>query len=278
MELWQEALLQPQMPGYKDIRMKPFVCVLIPGIWLWALPAHSASPISFYPENFWKLEERVKVSHCLYPSSPPTLQVLVTVLFPTGESFSWPLSSAPFDFDFISRKSYIPPFASEYSLTTQAGTQFTLTLSIRYLSVPYGLFSPFIPYISNPSQVSHSVRTGEIKNIGIALKELVVHRRGDSWLQCSVNKLGYWQRQVHVESEEGCTSRQRRRSQCVSQVPWKKWDLISFQGEWEFSRASIWNRTIFLRTFYEEACTGFPIMSLFCSPVDLWNVLLPYEN
>ena len=151
------------MPGYKDIRMKPFICFLIPGIWLWALPTHSASLVSFYPENFWKLEERVKVSHCLYPSRFPTLQALVIVLFPTGESFSWLLSSAPFAFDFISCKSYIHPFASEYSLTTQAGTQFTLTLSIRYLSVPYGLFSPFIPYILNPSQVPHSVRTGEIK-------------------------------------------------------------------------------------------------------------------
>lgn len=134
----------------------PFVCFLMTGIWLCTLPPHSTSTMSFCPENFWKLEERVKVSHCLCPSRFPTLQVLVIVLFPTGGSFSWLLFSALVESDFISDKSSIHLIASKSSLTTSAGTQFTLHAFHKVL-VAYGRFSPFIPYILNPSQAPRPV-------------------------------------------------------------------------------------------------------------------------
>lgn len=203
-------------------------------------PYHSIQRTS----ESWK-RELIKVSHCLYPSSPPTLQVLVTVLFPTGESFSWPLSSAPFDFDFISCKSCIPPFASEYSLTTQAGTQFMLTLSIRYLSVPYGLFSPFIPYILNPSQVSHSVRTGEIKNIGMPSRSLWYI--GGEIVGCSVAWISWgtgkgrcmWSRRkdAHLDKGEGVSVRAR--------CPVRSETVSVFKGSGSFSEPTFGTEQFF---------------------------------
>lgn len=161
---------------------------------LWALPARSASLVSFYARNCWGLEEsagRVLLA-CIQCSQVPYVASPQNCPFSKRGAFSWLLSSAPFEFDFISDKSCVYLTAWAYSLTVLEGTQFTLhTLSVRYLfPMSFSLRSFHISWTPPSCLALCWVRTGEIKpSTGIALKLLLVHR-GDRQLQCCAEWAG----------------------------------------------------------------------------------------